>query len=348
MSLWGLRFPAHDRTLWIVRAAYARQFPRSLAELGRTLGLSRSQASRTVQRLVDEGLLVDQGDSYDFNDDHPFAGEIGRWLYLATGAKRPQPSRFYEHSRPRAERLEASRSLPEHWRTLDIASARDEPTRSALQARQAATALAEARRELRQIEAIAHEVYSDVKAERARDFIHLLGGLGDDANLAEWLLRQHAKRQDIARQQSPLEPVVYEVEWERIGFLLEAQVASYEDAADLVTRAYTAGHDANRKRLHIAEEMATYPVYNANVQGHIIEEVTQQAREVKDLRESALEQHLYWHGGMPGFHEVGTLGDLLVKHALLRARDNTQAVQQRYGFPSDTAPTSADDAAQLS
>lgn len=45
---------------------------------------------------------------------------------------------------------------------------------------------------------------------------------------------------------------------------------------------------------------------------------------------------------MPGFHEVGTLGDLMVKHALLRARDSIRDVQKRYAFPSDAGPGEAE------
>lgn len=221
---------------------------------------------------------------------------------------------------------------------MDIAPAHETPTRSALEARQAAIAIAESRRGLLQLEDLAQEVYSDVKAERARDFIHLLGGLGDDAGLAAWLLRRHAARQDIARQQSPLEPVVYDVEWERVGFLLDAQASVYESAADLVASAYAAGREAHRNRQQIVDEMATYPNYNADMQASVLDEATRRAAQVQDLRETALQQNLFWHGGMPGFHEVGTLGDLLVKHALLRARDSIREVQKRYAFPSDTVP----------
>lgn len=342
MTMWPFRFPAHDHDLWVVRAAYARQFPWTLAELGRDLGVSRSQVSRIVRRLVEEGFLVEEGGSYDFNEGHPLAFELGQWIYLATGARRPISARFYPLRRSAQERLGASRSLPDAWRTLDIAPAHGTPTRSALEARQAAIAIAESRRGLVQLEDLAQEVYSDVKAERARDFIHLLGGLGDDAGLAAWLLRRHAARQDIARQQSPLEPVVYDVEWERVGFLLDAQASVYESAADLVASAYAAGREAHRNRQQIVDEMATYPNYNADVQASVLDEATRRAAQVQDLRETALQQKLFWHGGMPGFHEVGTLGDLLVKHELLRARDSIREVQKRYTFPSDAVSGEAE------
>ena len=159
---------------------------------------------------------------------------------------------------------------------------------------------------------------------------------------ALWLLRRHAARQDIARQQSPLEPVVYDVEWERVGFLLDAQARAYESAADLVASAYAAGREAHRKRQQITDEMATYPNYNADMQASVLDEATRRAAQVQDLRETALQQKLFWHGGMPGFHEVGTLGDLMVKHALLRTRDSIREVQKRYTFPSDAVSGDAE------
>lgn len=339
MSTWSFRLPAHGHDLWIVRAAYARDWPDSMAELGRRLTLSRSQASRTVQRLVEEGYLIERSFGYDFNEAHPMAVELGRWLYLTTGARRLDPSRFYPYRQPDSERIGASRVLPDHWRTLNLAPATGEaPTHSALEARQAAAAIAEAGRILPQLEDLAQEVYSDVKAERARDFIHLLGGLRTEASLASWFLRRHAARQNVSRQQSPLEPVVYEVEWERVGFLLDAQVELFESTADHVSRAYTLGRDARRNRENIADEMADYTKYNTATQAGVLERTAQDAREIKELRERALEQNLFWHGGMPGFGEVGTLGDLFVKQGLLRARDNLREVQQRHAFPSKATP----------
>lgn len=339
MSMWSFRLPAQGHDLWIVRAAYARDWPSSMAELGRKLGLSRSQASRTVQRLEEEGYLIERNFGYDFNEDHPMAVELGRWLYLTTGAQRPESSRFYEHRQSDSRRLRASRVLPERWRTLDLAPRGDEaPTHTALEARQAASAIAEASRIVPCLEDLAQGVYSDVKAERARDFIHLLGGLREEVDLAGWLLRRHAARQDVSRQQSPLDPVVYEVEWERVAFLLDAQVGAFESAADHISRAYTLGRDARRHREAIADEMATYGKYNAAMQADVVERTTQAAREITEMRERALEQNLFWHGGMPGFGEVGTLGDLFVQHTLLRARDNLRQVQQRYDFSSQANP----------
>lgn len=334
--MWSFRLPTQDHDLWIIRLAYARQFPWSMVDLGRSLGISRSQAARTVGRLVEEGLLVERQETYDFNDAHPLAAELGRWIYLTTGAERPDLSQFSPLKRSAAERLSTSTVLPDHWRALDLPTGANEaPTHNALEARKAAMAISGVCRSLSHLEDLAHEVYSDVKAERARDFIHLLGGLSVEANLAAWLLREHAARQDVSRQQTPWEPVVYEVEWARVGFLLDAQAALYESATDRVNRAYGLGRKVHHKRERVVEEITTYPHLESDTQSRVLDDVALEIQQLAALRQNALKEGLYWHGGMPGLEEIGTLGDLLIKHALRRACDDLRTVQRRYAFPAE-------------
>lgn len=334
-STWSFQVPDHDHDVWILHAAYARSFQSSMKELGRSVGTSRRRAERAVRRLVEEGFLVERGHTYDFNDTHPLADEVGRWLYLMTGAERPDSRRFYPMQQPARERLGVSRVLPEHWRELDITDGTEEPTHSFFKARQAAIAITDVCRTLSQIEDLAHEVYSANKAERARDFVHVLGDVNREASLAAWLLRKHAARQDVRRQQSPWQPGVHALEWERVGLLLDAQGADYENHAARVARAYEVGRDAHRKRQSVVDDLVNYPRHSSETQDRVLQKALDHARQVEDLKDRALHQEkLYWHGGTPRFDEVGTLGDLLIEQALLRARDDLKKVQQQYAFPS--------------
>lgn len=336
-STWSFQVPDHDHDVWILRAAYARSFPSSMKELGRSVGTSRRRAERAVRRLVEEGFLVERGHTYDFNDTHLLADEVGRWLYLTTGAERVDPVLPGRRRESLVREINSlPKPLPEHLRAPDLTSAANEsPTHSALEARQAATAITEVYQRLSHLEHLAQEVYSTNKAERARDFIHLFISLNSYAELATRLLREHAARQDVRRQQSPWEPVVSLLEWERVGFLLDAQADDYRSAASYVARAYEVGRKAHRRREAIAEEVRDYPRHDSELQDRVLEGVIDHARQVEDLKNIALHQEkLYWQGGMPGFTEVGTLGDLLIEQALLRARDDLKKVQQQYAFPS--------------